>query len=201
MTRNRKIYIGMRLLVALVVAIVAAAIYHSHSQPQKQASPQQSNLNTISDSSIGLTFNMSKSFDPIPRDELTALNPSFSYGFRPANDANTSCILTQTKLNSSGTITAEQLRDGIVNEVKSVHPDVTLDNPAAAAKWAQFGNGQGVLLQLSFTDGSAKMARVEIIALGKAKPVQVTAYCQSLVSDSVKYYTDFTTFFSSIKLT
>lgn len=159
----------------------------------------QTNHNTISDGSTGLSFNMSKKFVPIPRDELAAMNPGFTYGFRPTGDTDASCIVSQSPLASSGAIPPPaQLRDGLLNEVKKTHPDAKLANPQAASKPVQFGEAQGVLLELQYSEGVEKVKRVEILAVGKA--TQVIAYCQSLAQDNQRYYDDFTVFFSSLRL-
>jgi len=193
--KRQAVVMGGLLVIGLVIAL-GFLILHKNQAKQ----PEAQNFNTISDSSTGLSFNMSKSFKPIPKTELAAMNPGFTYGFVAENDTQAVCIVSPTTLTKGGTITPEQLRDGILSEVKKVHPDTTLDNAATAANWAQFGNGQGVLLQLTYGDGTTKIKRVEIIALGKSKAVQVTAYCQSPATDNQRYYTAFTIFFSSLKL-
>jgi len=149
-------------------------------------------LNTVSDTPHGLSFNISKSFAAIPDKELASLNPGFLYGYRPSGDANTECVISQTK---AGNITAGQLRDGVFNEIKNNHTDANLDSSAIV----QVGVARGVSLQTSFTDGGLRIKRVEVAAVGKTN---ITfAFCQSLAADSSRYYNDFTIFFSSLKLT
>jgi hypothetical protein len=160
--------------------------------PTKQNTASQPLFNTISDTPHGLSFNISKSFAAIPDKELASLNPGFLYGYRPSGDANTECVISQTE---AVNITAGPLRDGIFNEIKNNHTDASLDSSANA----QIGAVRGVSLQMSFTDGGLHIKRIEIAAVGNTK--MTFAYCQSLATDSSKYYNDFTIFFSSLKLT
>lgn len=198
MKRQKKllrVLVGGLLLISLGVL---GSLFILHKLPKEQKTISPSNFNTVSDSSTGLSFNMSKKFEPIPKEELAGLNPGFAYGYRPINDTKTYCILSQTSLTASGTITPEELRDGILNEIRKLHPDVVLSNSATALNPVKFGEGKGVLLQVTYSEGTTEIKRVEVIALGKA--FQVIAYCQSASADNPKYYNDFTTFFSSLKI-
>lgn len=182
------------IIIALVVIIVLLLGKDKDDSPRTQT-----DYNTVSDGSTGLSFNMSKKFAPIPRNELAAMNPGFTYGYRPANDPDASCIVSQSPLVTSGTLPSPaRLRAGLFREVKKVHPDVRLGNPQTASKPVRFGKAAGVLLELHYSEGVRKIKRVEVIAVGKS--TQVIAYCQSLARDSQRYYDDFTIFFSSLSL-
>ncbi len=188
------------LYLALLLVLIALAVWFSafNKAPENKSETQTTNYNTISDSSTGLSFNMSKKFETIPREELAAMNPGFTYGFRPNDDPNAQCIVSQTKLAGRGSATGEELRNGIMDEVRKVHPDAVVANESTALNPVKFGEAQGILLEILYTEGGSKIKRVEIIALGNVN--QVIAYCQSLASDNQRYYDDFTIFFSSLKL-
>lgn len=192
--KNNLLLVGFTLGVCLILSGILLT-----NLPQNKPPTVADNFNHISDSSIGLSFNMSKTFEPISRDELAAMNPGFTYGFKPADDVHASCIISNIKLTASGAVTPEQLRDGLMKEIKKVHPDVKLINPETALNAVKFGDAKGILLQMTYQEGESIIRRVETITLGKT--TQVIAYCQSLSKDSARYYNDFTTFFSSLKLT
>jgi hypothetical protein len=182
-----------RLALAAVAASAAILIIALVTQPP--AKP----YNTVDDSSTGLKFNMSKRFEPIPRDKLAAMNPSFTYGFKSPSDPAASCIVSQTKLASTGNVPpASVLRDGLLGEIKKTHPDVKLDNKANAGKLVKFGSAYGALLEMTYSDKSDLIKRVETLAVSKTS--QLTAFCQSRSADNSKYYQDFTVFFSSLEL-
>jgi hypothetical protein len=185
------------LIVAGVIVVLATSglILVQHRKP----APAPKNFYTITDEPAKLKFNVSKNFEPIPKAELASLNPGFNYGFKSKLDPSAQCIVAQSQLKGSGQATPADLRDGLIAEIKKVHPDVELENPQSATKLAKFGQGQGVLLQLSYKEEAVKIRRVEVIALGKS--TQVVAYCNSPLELAAKYYPDFTTFFSSLKIT
>lgn len=188
------------ILYTAIVAIIAAGIWLMafRQDPKPVNNAAVKNYYTISDQSVGLSFNVSKKFSPIPREELAAMNPGFTYGFRAVSDLNTICILSQIKLTAGGTITPTELRDGILGEIKKLHPDATITNESTVLNPVKFGEAQGILLEILYTEGASQVKRVEIIALGKTN--EVIAYCQSLAADNPQYYNDFTIFFSSLKL-
>ncbi len=192
LNKKRIVLISATTLALALVVFVSFIIFHK--KPQAQTQTNVSDIYTISDASAGLTFNVSKDFTPISDSELKVMNPDFTYGFRPVSDPNAVCIVSKTKLIASGTVTPSALRDGILGTIKSIHTDVKLDSWSPA----KFGDAQGVILQATYTDSGVKIKRVEIIALGQT--TEVVAYCQSTSVDSSKYYNDFTTFFSSIRL-
>lgn len=184
----------------VAMALVAIGIFTWLFGTQDNLQPSQpKNYNTVTDTAAGLTFNVSKNFEPFPRDELATMNPGFSYGYRAIDNRKAVCILSQTKLGGRGSVTAEELRDGILKEVKRIHPDAKLANEASSLKPVKFGDAHGVLLEIVFSEGESKIKRVEIAALGKI--YQIIAYCESNEADSQRYYSDFTIFFSSLKLT
>ncbi len=183
-------YLGI-VLVALVFigigALISYVIFHKDSSPKISTNPGHV---TINDTSAGLSFNMSKNFQVIPRNELVIFSGAL-YGFRVPNDTNTECIISQTK---SGKVTAGQLRDGVFKVIKLNHANAQLDSSSIV----QVGLSKGVLLQISYSDASLNIKRVEIAAVGDT---YITfAFCQSLAADNPKYYNDFTTFFSSLKI-
>ena len=183
----------------IIIVMLAAIIVLLLGKDKEESAGPPTNYNRVSDGSTGLSFNMSKKFAPIPRNELAAMNPGFTYGFRPADDPDASCILSQSPLIASGTLpSSARLRAGLFQEVKKVHPDVRLDNPRTASNPVRFGKAAGVLLELHYSEGARKIKRVEVIAVGKS--TQMIAYCQSLARDNQRYYDDFTTFFSSLSL-
>ncbi|HLG90986.1 MAG TPA: hypothetical protein VI336_02385 [Candidatus Saccharimonadales bacterium] len=186
------------LLVALAVVGLAVWLIFLRDNAADRTEKNSASYDTISDSSTGLSFNMSKKFAPISREELSVLNPGFSYGFRASDDPKAQCIISQVKLSAGGTSSPEELRDGVLGEVKKIHPDATIANEATALNLAKFGDAQGILLEIVYTEGNTKIKRVEVIALGKVN--EVIAYCQSLADDNQRYYNDFTIFFSSLKL-
>jgi hypothetical protein len=181
-------------LVGLAVLAIGWLFYYLQKPAEKPK-----NYYTITDETAKLSFNVSKNFKAIPKAELAGMNPGFNYGYRSASNPATQCIVAQSQLKGSGKTTPTDLRDGLMAEIKRVHPDVQLENPETATKLAKFGQGQGVLLQLSYKEGDVKTRRVEIIALGKS--TQVVAYCNTPLELADEYYNDFTTLFSSIKIT
>ncbi len=181
----------MRLLIAFGLISILVIVGWLLTRPEN-------NYNSVADSSIGLTFNISKKFEVIPRSELTALNPGFLYGYRPPGDSRASCIISQSSLARGGTTSTSDLRDGLLKEVKKLHPDVKLTNENSALNLVKFGEAKGVLLEMEYGKKEQKINRVEIIALGKK--IQVIAYCESLGQDNARYYQNFTTLFSSLKL-
>jgi hypothetical protein len=188
-TKHRSLVLTSSIVAIGLIAFAGLAIIRM--APTKQNTASGSLFNTISDTRHGLSFNLSKSFAAIPDKELASLNPGFLYGYRPSGDANTECVISQAEV---GNITAGQLRDGVFNEIKNNHTDASLDSSAVV----QVGMARGISLQASFTDGGLRIKRVEVAAVGKTN---ITfAFCQSLATDSSKYYNDFTTFFSSLKL-
>ncbi|MEX0881312.1 MAG: hypothetical protein WDZ34_00260 [Candidatus Saccharimonadales bacterium] len=192
---NRRYLLYLIALVAIGLALWLIFFNIDRTKPITKPA----NFNTVSDSSTGLSFNMSKNFEPIPEEELAAMNPGFSYGFRSASDPKALCIVSQSRLGGRGSVSSKVLRDGILVEVKKVHLDAKLLNESTALNPVKFGEAQGLLLEIAYTEGTDSIRRVEIIALGKA--FQVIAYCQSLAADNQRYYKDFTIFFSSLKLT
>lgn len=160
----------------IIIIVLAVIIVLLLVKDKDESAGPPSNFNTISDGSTGLSFNMSKEFAAIPRDELVGMNPGFTYGFRPADDSDASCIVSQSPLASSGAIPPpSELRDGLLKEVRKTHPDAKLTNPQTASRPVQFGKAAGVLLELNYTEGARKVKRVEVIAVGKS--TQVIAYC------------------------
>lgn len=186
-------------LVGLIVAVLVAWFIFFGGDSKKTSDSQPANYNTISDSSTGLSFNMSKKFEAIAKRQLVAMNPAFSYGFQAVDDPNAQCIIVRIELNKAGVVLSpREVRDNELKAIKVVHPDVMLVNEASSLNPAKFGKAEGLLLEIVYTDRDLKIKRVEVIAIGNVD--QVTAYCQSLESDNAKYYNDFTTFFSSLKL-
>ncbi len=180
-------------LVILALVFIFLGLLISYLNFQKSSSPQttsNSGYTTINDNSAGLSFNMSKNFQAIPRNKVVLLSKAL-YAFQVPNDANAECIISQTK---SGKVTAGQLRDGVFKVIKDNHASANLDSSGIV----QVGAARGVLLQVSYKDNGLSIKRAEIAAVGKTN---ITfAYCQSLAADSSKYYKDFTTFFSSLKV-
>lgn len=189
--RNKHRAFVLTSFIVAIGLIAFAGLAITRKAPTKQNTASQPLFNTISDTPHGLSFSLSKSFAAIPEKELASLNPGFLYGYRPSADANTECVISQTE---AGNITAGELRDGVFNEIKNNHTDASLDSSAVV----QVGAARGVSLQTSFTDSGLNIKRVEIAAVGNTK--MTFAYCQSLATDSAKYYNDFTIFFSSLKL-
>lgn len=191
---------NLLLLVAVgIILLVSAGLAIGYFIFQKQpAETTNESFNTVSDTSTGLTFNMSKSFAPIAKDQLAAMNPGFNYGFKPDSDANALCIISQSQLKGSGSISGADLKDGLLKEVRKLHPDIKLNNQDSVTKLIKFGDATGILVDINYKQGAYTIRRVEVIAVGKK--TQAIAYCQSLAQDNSKYYSDFTTFFSSLKL-
>jgi len=156
------------------------------------------NFNTINDTSVGLSFNVSTDFEPIARDELAAMNPGFTYGFVRVDDKLAKCIVSVSKLKSPGSITATKLRGGLIRAIKKSHPSVKLVNQTESDRLLKFGASPGVLLEVSFKENGNVKNRVEIIALGNKN--QVIAYCEGLTKDQARYKDAFTVFFSSFRL-
>lgn len=189
--RNKHRLFALTSSIVAIGLIAFAGLAILRKTPTEQNTASQSLFNTISDAPHGLSFNMSKSFAAIPEKELASLNPGFLYGYRPSGDANTECVISQTE---AGNFTAGELRDGVFNEIKNNHTDASLDSSANV----QVGAVRGISLQTSFTDSGLHIKRIEIAAVSNTK--MTFAYCQSLAADSSKYYNDFTTFFSSLKI-
>lgn len=192
MTIGHKYQIAAGVIVVLVIG--GWLVTH-----RKKPAPAPRNFYSVTDQTAKLTFNVSKNFEPIPKAELASLNPGFNYGYKSKSDSSTQCFVAESQLKGAGNTSPAQLRDGLLAEIKKVHPDLVLDNPDTASKLAKFGQGQGVLLKMSYMEGAVKTQRVEIIALGKS--TQVVAYCNTPTEQASKYYQDFTIFFSSIQIT
>jgi hypothetical protein len=176
------------LVLVVLGALISYAIFHNDSSSKPSADPGHV---TINDETAGLSFNMSNNFQAIPKEALTLFNGDALYAFRVPDDKNAQCLISQAEPSS---LTAGELRDGVFNEIKNNHPDAKLDSSATVL----VGVARGVSIQISYTDNGNKIKRVEIAA---GKTNLTFAYCQSLAIDSAKYYNDFTTFFSSLKLT
>lgn len=184
------------LLVSIAIGVAVWLIFF-HKTPVKPAT--EPNFNTISDSSTGLSFNMSKKFEAIPKRQLVTMNPAFSYGFQAVDDPNAQCIIVRIELNKTGVaLNPQEVRDNELKAIKVVHPDAMLVNEPTSLNPVRFGKAEGLLLEIVYSENNQKIKRVEVIAIGDID--QVTAYCQSLEADNPKYYSDFTIFFSSLKL-
>ncbi len=182
---------GLGLIIAVVLAVLLIATHRS----KPSASTQN---NTVSDTSIGLSFNISKDFQPIPRDVLTAMNPGFLYGFQATDSTSTQCIISQTKLNkpikvSNGAL--HFLEQGAFDDIQKNHPGAKLIDWAVV----QTASGPAALLETSYKDGSAKIRRAEVIL--PSDTALTFAYCQSPSGQNDRYRSDFSVLFDSLKVT
>ena len=184
--KNRKLW----LFAIVAITFFAALAFFFLTKGNKSVE-----VNKISDSSIGLDFEISKDFERMDQEALKQMNPLFLYGFRPKDVDNVSCIVSQTERPKPGFVSPEFLKTGTLEGIKKSNPDAKLET------WEEkdFGKeASGALLEVFYTENEVEIKRVELVATNDLRTT--FAYCYSPKSLYSFYRSTFDKFISSIKI-
>ncbi len=181
------------MLGAVIVVFLAGLSLFISKEETEESTPAE--VNKISDSSIGLTFEINKDFKRMDDEALKQMNPLFLYGFQPEDVENVACVVSQTKRPEPGFVSPEFLKTGAMEQIKKSNPDAQLD--AWEAK--DFGkDATGVLLELSYEQKGAKTKRIELVATNDLRTT--FAYCYSPKSLYSFYAPTFDKFIASLEI-
>lgn len=169
-------------------------VFHDNKKSSNNSS--STDFNSISDSTVGVSFSISKKLEPIDVQILRLQKADLLYGYSPPGVSTVECAIYQTKRLKPGNVALADLAAGTLIHIKETHPDVKLDN----LKKVLVPEGlTGAAMKLSYKDGGADIIRLELVATTDTRTT--FAFCFSPKSLYQFYANDFVSFFDSIKIT
>ncbi len=188
------------LLLLLLAGGGGAAYYFFKYKPEHKpvAAVQKvdTNLNHITDDTLGLKFAISKDLSPIDKTTLVKENPYFVYGFKQNNVANVVCTISQQKRQpAGGPVAPTALRDGTINGLKKSFPDIKLDD----FQDTTLVNGQDAAsLILHYTDN--KVATKERMVVAATNTTVTFSFCKTPTPLFSFYSPKFNQLFDSLEV-
>jgi hypothetical protein len=168
----------------------------------RQAAPHQTkkiqttaDAYKIVDDPLGLTFSISKKFQPMSSDELKKLNPFFVYGYEVPDVAKVRCVISQTVRSSPAAVSPEDLGKGTFAQLQKSFPD------ASAVGYQQIAlknRRQAAELVATYHDDGVLVRQVEVVTATGARTS--FAFCTSPDPLYGYYLPKFSQFFTSLEV-
>lgn len=148
----------------------------------------------VKDEPAGLVFSVPKSFQAISSDRLKAKNPFFLYGYNPADVKEVECFVSQTKNPKEGVVSADYLREGLLNQLKKAYEGVEQE------RWddIKLGAVAGTKMTVKYKVDDATYKLTEIV--GSTAKKTTFAACSAPNSLFSVYTDQFNVLFNSLRL-
>lgn len=199
LSRKRRLVLAYFVVIPALLVVVGYMLFAKYrplTSPTPTSSPSPTIASVeISDQSLGLAFSIDKTFTRLDTAAMQTENPTFLYDFRPADVANVSCVVSQTKRLQPGEVAIQDLVNGTVDQIKKSNPDVAL------LSWknvATKGGVHGGWMELTFTDNKIAVKRAEIVATTDTRTT--FAFCTSPQSLFEVYRPTFESFLRSLSV-